>query len=169
MRVRGRWRGLRIGAACVVGLALIIGLTACATASRTSGLTNANATTGPVVVSTNLSAYTISDAIGVTVTNDSPTDYYAASGKSACVIIQLERYNTLKAAWEPVDGCASQEQDQAFAIAKNSQQQFTLAPVSSADPNAWQPGLYRVTLMYSTNPDGSTNAQQARCVAFNIK
>lgn len=166
MRVHRRWSGLF---SCVVGLLILAGMTGCASRSGSSGPQNADATTGPVVVSTNLSAYSISDAIGVTVSNNAPTDYYATSGKSACVIIQLERYNTLKATWEPVDGCASQDQSQAFAIAKDSQQQFTLAPNSSADPNAWQPGLYRVTLMYSSNADGSTNAQQARCVAFNIR
>jgi hypothetical protein len=166
MQVHRRWSGLL---SSVVGLLMLAGLTSCATGSHNSGRGNMDATTGPVVVTTNLSAYGISDAIGVTVTNNAPSDYFATSGKSACVIIQLERYNTLKAVWEPVDGCAAQEQNQTFAIAKNSEQQFTLAPNSSADPNAWQPGLYRITLMYSSNPDGSTNAQQARCVAFNVR
>lgn len=167
MRVHRRWSGLL---SCVVGLLVLAGMTGCATGgSHNSGPRDVGATTGPVVVATNLSAYSISDAIGVTITNNASADYYATSGKSACAIIQLERYNTLKAAWEPVDACASPGQNQTFAIAKNSQQQFTLAPNSSADPNAWQPGLYRVTVMYSSNPDGSTDAQQARCAAFNVR
>jgi len=127
------------------------------------------ATKGPVTVTTNLSAYSVNDAIGVTVSNTAATDYYAASGKSACVIIQLERYNTTKGVWEAVDACPTPQTGQIFALAKNSQQPFTLAPTSSADSNAWDAGLYRVTVTYSANSDGATNAQQAHSAAFNVR
>ncbi|HEX9039289.1 MAG TPA: hypothetical protein VF808_20075 [Ktedonobacterales bacterium] len=166
--MRVHWRG-NGHYAIIMALACALGLAACSSGRSSTARADMTATTGPVTVATNLSAFTISDAIGVTVTNSSSTDYYAISDKSACVIIQLERYNTLKNVWEPVDACATPGTTQAFVIAKNAQQQFTLAPGSAGDPNAWQPGLYRVTLIFSPNADGASNPQEAHCAAFNVK
>lgn len=155
--------------ASLMGLICISALAACGSGTVSKPTIVTTATTGPVTVTTNLRAYSVNDAIGVTVINTSTTDYYTVNGKSACVIIQLERYNTTKGVWEPVDSCPSQGTTQTFAIAKNSQQQFTLAPVSSADANAWEAGLYRVSVTYSANSDGATSPQQAHCAAFNIR
>ncbi len=165
--MRVRWRGTRL-LSSLIGLVCVTALVACANGTTSKPPVETAATTGPVTVTTNLSAYGVNDAIGVTVTNSSSTDYYAVSGKSACVIIQLERYNTTKEVWEPVDGCSSPGTAQVFAIAKNSQQQFTLAPNSSADLNAWVAGLYRVAVTYSANSDGVTDPQRAWCAAFSI-
>ena len=167
--MRVHWRGTWLMAS-LMGLVCMTALAACGSGTVSKPPTETAATTGPVTVTTNLSAYSVNDAIGVIVSNTSTTtDYYTVNGKSACVIVQLERYNTTKGVWEPVDNCPSQGTAQTFAIAKNSQQQFTLAPVSSADANAWEAGLYRVTVTYSANSDGATSPQQARCVAFNIR
>lgn len=166
--MRVRWRGSRL-LASLIGLVCVVALVACASSTDSKSATGTAATTGPVTVTTNLSVYSVNDAIGVTVSNASSTDYFAVSGKSACALIQLERYNTAKSAWEPVDTCPSRGTEQVYMIAKNAQQQFTLAPNSSADPNAWVAGLYRVTVTYSTNGDGVTNPQLARCAAINIR
>ncbi len=166
--MRVRWAGTRL-LASFIGLIFATTLAACAGGAGGTPPPGTAATTGPITVSTNLSAYTINDAIGVNIVNASKTDYFAVNGKSACVVIQLERYNPTKGVWEPVDLCPSQNTTQAYMIAKNSQQQFTLAPMSSADTNAWTTGLYRVILIYSSNSDGLTDPQQARCAAFNIQ
>jgi hypothetical protein len=168
MRVRRRGNKLLVGLVGLVGLICAATLTACANGSSSKPIAGVAATTGPITVATNLSAFSVNDAIGVTISNASGTDYYAMNGKSACVIIQLERYDSAKRVWTPMDPCATQIEKQAFAIAKNSEQQFTLAPNSSADPNAWSAGLYRVSVSYSTNSDGVTGSQQANCAAFRI-
>lgn len=164
--MRVRWRGNRWLASCI--WLACLALSACAGGSASNTATGTAATSGPVTVSTNLSAYTVSDAIGVTVSNTSASDYFTVSGKSACVSIQLQRYDAAKHAWVSVDECPSRGTAQVFAIAKNSQQPFTLAPTSSADASAWQPGLYRITVTYSAQSDGVTSAQEARSAAFTI-
>jgi hypothetical protein len=167
-RMRVRWRGTQLMAA-LIGLACVATLAACIGETANKAPAGITATKGPVTVTTNLSAYTVNDPIGITVSNTSSSDYYAMSGKSACVIIQLERYNTSRDVWEPVDGCPTHGTAQVYMIAKNSQQLFTLAPTSSSDINAWDAGLYRVTVTYSTKSDGVSDAQLARCAAFNIR
>jgi hypothetical protein len=166
MRMRGRGSWLM---ASLVGLACMATLTACLGGAPRKPPAGVTATKGPVTVATNLSAYNVNEAIGVIVSNNDSTDYYAVSGKTACVIIQLERYNTTKKAWEPVDGCPTPGTAPVYAIAKNSQQQFTLAPTSSADINAWDAGLYRVTVTYTPNSNGVTDAKQAHSAAFNVR
>ena len=166
MRMRGRGSWLM---ASLVGLVCMATLTACLGSASSKPPVGVTATKGPVTVATNLSAYSVNEAIGVIVSNSDSTDYYAVGGKSACVIIQLERYSTAKQAWEPVDGCPTPGTTQVYAIAKNSQQQFTLAPTSSADINAWDAGLYRVTVTYSSKSDGVTDAKQAHSAAFNVR
>lgn len=166
--MRVRWAGTRL-LASLIGVICATALAACVGGTVSNSAAGTAPTTGPITLSTNLKTYTISDAVGVSVVNATTTDYFAVSGKSACVIIQLERYNSTKGVWERVDPCPSQNEAQAYLIAKGSQQQFTLAPMSSADSNAWATGLYRVTLTYSSNSDGLTNPQQAHSAAFDIR
>ena len=45
---------------------------------------------------------------------------------------------------------------------------FTLAPTSSADPNKWDRGLYRVAVAYSANSDATTDGQIAFSAGFTI-
>ncbi|HEU0027646.1 MAG TPA: hypothetical protein VFQ25_11070 [Ktedonobacterales bacterium] len=166
--MRIRWRGSRL-IASLMGLACVATLSACLGGTSAKLPAGTAATKGPVTVTTNLSAFTANDAIGVTVSNNGSSDYYAVSGKSACVIVQLERYSTTKKAWELVDACPTRGTAQVYAITKNSQQPFTLAPTSSADVNAWDAGLYRVTVTYSAKSDGVTNALQAQSAAFYVR
>ncbi|MGH2502258.1 MAG: hypothetical protein ACRDID_07055 [Ktedonobacterales bacterium] len=166
--MRVRWRGAWLFAP-LVGLLCLTALTACASGTSGKAVPGSTATTGPITVTTNLTGYTVNDAIGVTVSNTSSADYFAVDGKSSCVIVQLERYNSAKGVWAPMDLCALVITVQTFAIAKDSQQQFTLTPSSSSDPNSWDAGLYRVSVVYSAKNDGVTGAQQAHCAAFTIK
>jgi hypothetical protein len=158
-----RWRGWLILAATLVLFS------ACATTSTLHPITGASATTGPVTVTTNLASYTTSDAIGATVTNTSKTAYYTRNGKSACTVVQLERFNTATGKWTPVDACAAAQQAQPLTIAASSAIPYTLAPTSANDVNAWQAGTYRIVVTYSTQADGVTNPQQARSAAFTVK
>ena len=158
-----RWRGWLILAAT------LLLFSACASNSTLHPITEASATTGPVTVTTNLASYTTSDAIGVTVTNTSKTAYYTRNGKSACTVVQIERFNAATGKWTPVDACAAGQQAQPLTIAASSSIPYTLAPTSASDANAWQAGTYRIVLTYSTQADGVTNPQQARSAAFAVK
>lgn len=165
--MRVRWRGNTLFA-FLLGLLCVVALTACGSGATTKPPAGSAATTGPITITTDRAHYTVSDAIGVNVSNTSKTDYYTLDGKSGCVIVQLERYSTKKKAWQKLDPCASQIAVQAYAIAQNSQEQFTLPPGSSADPNSWDTGLYRITVTYSTKADGVTSPQEANSAAFQI-
>lgn len=160
---RGNW--LR---ASLVQLAALLVLTACAGGPTSAAIPGSTATKGPITVTTNLTTYSVNDAIGVTVSNTSSTDYFTESGKSACVIIQLERYNPASSKWTATDQCVEKSAAQTLAIAQGTKEQFTLAPTSSADPNAWLTGLYRVSVIYSAKDDGVTDPQLANCAAFRI-
>lgn len=163
MAVRPRLRGLLI-----LAVALVL-FSACATAGGSHPLSGATATTGPITVTTNLASYTVGDAIGVIVTNSSKTEFFTQDGKSACTVVLLERYDTQKATWTRMDPCNNGQATQTFAIAENSSVPYTLAPNSSGDPNAWQSGTYRLTVTYSSQPDGISNPQEAHSAAFAVK
>jgi hypothetical protein len=162
MVLRPRWYGALI---LVAALAL---LAACGGGSSSRAIRGATATTGPVTITTNLATYTTGDAVGVTVTNASKSDYYAKDGASACTIVQLERYNTGSGAWDKVDTCNGSQQVQVYVIAKGSAVPYTLAPTSASDVNSWEAGTYRIAVSYSTNADGATQAVEAHSAAFTI-
>lgn len=158
-----RWRGWLILAAT------LLLFSACATTSASHPITGAVATTGPVTVTTNLSAYTTSDAIGATVTNNSKTAYFTQNGKSACTVVQLERFDATTGKWGRVDGCGNAQPTQTLTIAESTSVPYTLAPTSPSDVNAWQAGTYRIAVAYSTQADGITNPQEAHSAAFTVK
>ncbi|HZC07733.1 MAG TPA: hypothetical protein VE338_19000 [Ktedonobacterales bacterium] len=157
-----RWRGW------LILVAALVLFSACSSATVSHPITGVTATTGPVTVTTNLSHYTIGDAIGVTVTNNSKSQYYTQDGKSACSIAQLERYDATTGAWKPMDSCNGGKATQTLLIAESASVPYTLAPSSSSDVNAWQSGTYRVSVTYSTQPDGITNPQEAHSAAFTV-
>lgn len=162
MAVRLRWRGLSILAAALVLFS------ACASATTTRVATETTATTGPVTVTTNLASYTTGDAIGATVTNSSKSGYYTQDGKSACTIVQLQRFDSATGAWKNVDLCNGSQATQVLLIAENSSVPFTLAPTSTSDVNSWVAGTYRVAVSYTTEVDGATKAQEAHSAAFKV-
>jgi len=158
-----RWRGWLFLAA-----ALFL-FSACSTATVSHPITGVTATTGPVTVTTNLPHYTTGDAIGAIVTNNSKSQYYTQNGKSACTTVQLEVYDASSGTWKRVAPCNGGQPTQTLLIAESSSVPYTLAPTSQSDPNAWQPGTYRVSVTYSSQPDGITNPQEAHSAAFTVR
>jgi len=148
-------------------VALVL-FSACASTTTKLPVVGTAATTGPISVTTNLSTYTSGEPIGATVTNSSKSDYYTQNGKSSCTMVQLEQYNAKTSAWTPVDSCNGSQPTQTLAIAEGTSVPYTLAPASTTDPNAWQPGTYRVAVQYTTQVDGVTNPQEAHSAAFTI-
>ncbi len=162
MGLRQRWRGL-----LMLTVALVL-FSACASTTTTRPVVGAAATTGPITVTTNLSTYTSGEPIGATVTNSSKSDYYTQNGKSGCTIVQLEQYNAKTSVWTPLDTCNGSQATQTLAISEGTSVPYTLAPASTADPNAWQTGTYRVSVLYTTQADGVTSPQEAHSAAFTI-
>jgi hypothetical protein len=157
-----RWRGWLILAAALVLFS------ACSTAGASHPISGSTATTGPVTVTTNLSTYTTGDAIGATVTNSSKSGYYTQDGKSACTVVQLERYDSKTGAWTHMDSCNNAQPTQTLSIAESTSVPYTLAPTSASDVNSWESGTYRVSVAYTTQPDGITSPQEAHSAAFTV-
>jgi hypothetical protein len=151
----------------VVGLASLFLLAGCQ-ANASNANTKSTATTGPVRVALDHSAYGVSDPIGVTVSNTSKTVYYSLDGKSACTILQLQRYDSSKKQWATTYACTVASPVQALQVPANFSEPFSLTPASSSDENSWQKGTYRVAVIYSDNADGKSGAQTAYSATFNI-
>lgn len=162
MALRLRWQGWLV---LVTALVLFSG---CASSSGKTTVEGTKATTGPVVVTTDLATYPAGQAIGVIVTNASSTNYYARDGKSGCSLVQLERYDSGSRKWIAMDPCVGVQTVQTLTIAPSTAVPYTLAPNSPADPNSWQTGQYRVSVQYSTAADGTASAQEAHSAAFTI-
>lgn len=162
MALRPRWYGALILVAALASLA------ACGGGTTLHAISGATATTGPVTITTNLATYTTGDAVGVTVTNASKSDYFAKDGNSGCAIVQLEKYNAGSGAWAKVDACVGSQQVQVYVIAKGSAVPYTLAPTSASDVNSWEAGTYRISVSYSAESDGVTKALEAHSAAFSI-
>lgn len=162
MALRLRWQGW-----LVVVTALLL-FTGCASSSGQTTIEGTKATTGPVVVTTDLTSYTAGQAIGVIVTNGSATNYYTHDGKSGCSVVQLERYDSGTRKWTSMDPCVGVQTVQTLVIAPSTAVPYTLAPNSPADINSWQSGQYRVSVLYSAAADGATNAQEAHSADFTI-
>ena len=162
MTARLRWRGWLL----LIATALLV--SACSSAGPSHPISGATATMGAVTVTTNASTFTANDAIGATVTNNSKSDFYTQNGKSGCTIVQLERYSAATGQWTRLDGCNSAAPTQTLVIGESTSVPFTLAPTSSADLNAWQPGTYRITVSYTTQSDGVSGLQVAHSAAFTV-
>lgn len=127
------------------------------------------ATPGDISVAVDRASYTHSQPVGVTVANKSKTNYYAKNGLSACTYLQLEFYDTTKKAWLGVDGCTVVTAPHMLLLAPSSSLPYTLAPGdSSNDPNSWVPGVYRISLRYTTSSDGSGAVTVAYSAGFNV-
>lgn len=147
---------------------LAAGLAACSSSSA-KAIPLPTATTGSIQVAVDRTTYTVSQAIGVTVSNTAnKTDYYATTGKSVCTYIQLQEYNSTKHAWLPVDGCQTADQPHVLQIPHAASIPYTLAPQSPANQNQWDPGTYRLALDYSTDSTAGSNLQTAYSAGFTI-
>lgn len=126
------------------------------------------ATAGALRLTTDHSDYSLTTPIGVIVSNPSSADVYALDGRSACAIVQMQRYDASVRAWTSVVGCAQANSPRVNRIAAGVTIPFTLAPTSSADPNKWGRGMYRVAVAYSANLDATTDGQLAFSAGFPI-
>ena len=156
-------------------LVAVFSLTACES-STAKGIVAPTATTGDITIVVDRATYSPSEPIGVTVTNGGKSDYYALTNRSGCTFLQLEHYNTSKSAWEPVVGCQSAQPVQALLISgkqhnnnKDFSETFTLAPGdSTTNPNTWTLGLYRISVTYSADSNGSDNPHVAYTAGFSV-
>ncbi len=157
-------------------LAAVVSLSACDSSSA-KAITAPAATTGDVTIAVDRTTYGVTEPIGVTISNATKTDYYAATGHSGCTFLQLEEYNATKQAWVPVLGCQSAQQPQALLIPSKPHnnnavftETFTLAPgISASNANAWDVALYRVMLTYNTDASLSKDSQVAYSPGFYVK
>jgi hypothetical protein len=147
-------------------LALV--LAGCAAAAQSPLGPTPTATSGALRLTTDESAYTLTTPIGVTLTNAGSTDLYALDGRSACAVVQLQRYDSSARNWISVVGCSQAASPRVNRIAAGVSIPFTLAPTSSSDPNKWDHGVYRVAVAYSANPDATTDGQIAFSAGFTI-
>ena len=155
---------LLIGLATVIGLG---GLSAC-TNNAINSKALPTATAGSIRIAVGQTRYGVYDPVGVMVTNTSSNQtYYAVSGRSGCTYLQLQQYNATKKSWVSVFGCPGANPTP-LEITPQLSEPFTLAPNSSTGPNAWDPGAYRVALLYSTSSDGTSNPIIAYSAAFTV-
>lgn len=139
-----------------------------ATAVSPSGGPAPTATSGALRITTDHASYASATPIGVAVSNAGDADLYALDGRSACAIIQLQRYDATAHKWISVVGCSQASGQRVNRIAAGVTIPFTLAPTSSGDPNKWDGGMYRVAAAYSANADGTTDGQIAFSTGFTI-
>jgi hypothetical protein len=143
------------------------GLSACSNNSLNSNALP-TATTGGIRIAVGQTQYGVSDPVGVTVTNTTSNQiYFAVSGRSGCTFLQLQQYSTSKKSWVSVFGCPGGNPTP-LEITPQLSEPFTLAPNSSSNPNAWDPGTYRVALLYSTSSDGVSKPVVAYSAAFTV-
>jgi hypothetical protein len=142
-------------------------LAACSSGQSAAGRMP-TATAGEIRLQTDRTSYSTHTPIGVTITNAGAKDYYARDGRSGCTIIQLQRYDDAKGQWNSVFGCPPGPSPRIVIVPKGIGERFTLAPGSSADPNAWQPGTYRIAAAYSANADAATGEQVVYSAGFTI-
>lgn len=155
-------------ACAALTLLVVAGLSACSSDTATATALP-TATPSSVQIAIDRTGYTVTQAIGVTISNTSAkTDYYAVTGKSVCTYFQLEQYNASKNSWVPVDGCQSADQPRSLLIPHASSLPYTLAPYSTANQNQWAPGTYRISLQYTTDSTGSGGFQTAYSSGFTI-
>lgn len=173
MRLVRQWWGT----AAILGLLVAAStLSACDTSSNKAIAAPAG-TTGDVTIAVDRTTYGITVPFGVTVTNNGKTDYYAADGRSACSFLQLQQYVPAKKSWISIVGCQSAIQVQTLLIPgkphnnnRPFSESFTLAPGNSpADANAWENGLYRIALTYSSDSNLSNDMQVAYSPGFYVK
>ncbi|MGO8950572.1 MAG: hypothetical protein ACLQUY_23550 [Ktedonobacterales bacterium] len=152
-----------------VALAAILALgslAACSSTSVTSKLLP-TATAGDIKILVSQTQFNVSDPVGVTVTNTSNQTFYAVNGRSGCTFLQLQELDTAKNSWVSVSGCPAASPTP-LAITPQLSEPFTLAPNSPSNENAWDPGTYRVALLYSASSDGSSSPLLAFSAAFTV-
>lgn len=138
---------------------------------KTTGHTIASPTATKTTVQITLqnAQFSVSEPLGVLIKNTGSAHLYAVDGKASCTILELQQYATQTKSWVPVDQCRDNTPPQVLVIRAGMSEPFTLAPVSAGDPNSWAPGLYRIALTFSRNPDGTSSATVAYSQGFTIQ
>ncbi len=152
-------------------LALAASLAACNSPARANKVQLPAPSTGSIQLTVDHSTYTITQPIGVTVTNTTAkTTYYAVTGRSACTFLQLQEYNQKQGTWISVYGCNSVDTPVVWSIPPAASAPYTLAPgvVPASTPNTWETGIFRIALQYSEQNDGVTSSQVAFSQGFQI-
>jgi hypothetical protein len=153
-------------AVVALGVLVLAGAAACAS-DKAQAVNIPVASGGDITLAVDRSAYTSSMPVGVTVRNVSKKIYYALDGRSACTILQLEEYVQARKAWATVNLCTLGTQPTARLLSPGANEPFTFAPGNApTDANQWQSGLYRVSLTYGAQADGSGPMTTAYSVGF---
>ena len=152
----------------VLGGIVLLSLLAGCKLRDSSAIVQPTATKIAVEITLQNTRYGVSEPLGVLVKNTGSADVYALNGQAACTILQLQFYDTQKSGWVRIDLCRDSAQPQALVVHAGMSEPFTLAPGSSADPNAWATGSYRIALSYSAKPDGTSAPQVAYSQGFTI-
>jgi hypothetical protein len=145
----------------------VLGCLAACSTNAVSAKPLPTATTGDIRITINQKQFNVSDPVGVTVTNTGNDTYYAFTGRSGCTFLQLQQYTAATNTWKNVFGCQGTNPT-TVQITPQISEPFTLAPNSASNPNAWDPGTYRVALPYGTQPEGSDTSLVAYSGAFTI-
>ncbi|MBF6591060.1 MAG: hypothetical protein IVW57_11120 [Ktedonobacterales bacterium] len=158
------WRTMLL----VMAMLAVTALAACAR-ETTAATTIPTATTGGIRLATDRDTYSLSQPIGVAVTNVSSVNLYAVTGLSACTFLQMQLYDAGLKQWRNVNGCVEDTAPQVLLIRSGMTEPFSLAPGTAPNANSWNPGIYRIALTFSSRADGKTSAQTAYSRGFTIK
>ncbi len=158
---------LRLSSLVVLAALLALGSFSACSGTSVTAKPLPTATTGAIQIAVSQTEFTVSQPVGVNVTNTSNNTYYSVSGRTACTFLQLQELDTAKNAWVNVYGCPAANPTP-LQITQHISEPFTLAPSSPSNQNAWDPGTYRVAVAYSTSSDGSSSPMVAFSAAFTI-
>lgn len=150
----------------VFALVMIVMVAGCKTSTQT--VAQPTATTATIQITLVNTTYGASQPLGILIKNTGKSDVYALNGQAACTFLQIQVYDAQKKDWAAVDRCRDIVPPTALVIRAGASEPFTLAPTSASDPNAWAPGVYRIALAYSAQPDGKSDAQTAYSQGFTI-
>lgn len=148
--------------------ALVLALLAAGCGSaHTAAVVLPTATRSSVAITTDFASYSVSQAIGVTVMNSAKVAYYGADNHTECTVLQLQEQ--VRGVWTDILPCATGQQADVLEIAPGAGVPYTLAPGNAHDsPNAWDPGVYRVALLFGAKADGSNLTTTVYSAGFQI-
>lgn len=133
-----------------------------------SAIAQPTATNLTIEITLQKANYGVNEPVGVVIKNNGKSDVYALDGQASCTILQLQQFDAQKHDWVRIDTCQDNTPAHTLAIHAGMSEPFTLAPGSTADPNSWATGSYRIALSFSAKPDGVSSAQVAYSQGFTI-
>ena len=160
------WLKVKVALTLLAALSVLGCLAACSTTTVASKPLP-TATNSTIRLTISRSQFNVTDPVGVMVTNTGNQTYFAITGRSGCTFLQLQEYAATSNTWNNVFGCQGVN-PATVQITPQISEPFTLAPNSASNPNAWDPGTYRVFLPYGTQADGSDTSLIAYSGAFTV-